>query len=867
MTHDGGLPETYGRRIWALCSGLSDQEVANVHQQSGFIGLDRYKNWILSWPYDPKSEFPRSQATPALAARLKKSIESHPEKDKLQTCYIITGNPQDAEKSGNAALVQLRTPSQYMSSWEKIWAFATYRDCDFSYWVIRAEDALSCPQLPPPMRDELRLRLALFAYWMSDPDMTQMGTGTHLGTVNMRIGRWFAGLFYASLLPDHPQYDAWMTHYRDAVTYILGNTETIGGAWYEPPTYQSFGPTRWLTTCQSILRNGGYLDYGPKGYWTRMLQYTADITVADPRYPNKRILPGMGDSGNTLEGMFGIGMGIVEGSDAPNAKFFTYMHGLNSINRRLSRSNCTNDSKNPDFSFQYMPDVGEQARALVTSYTPGYGVAFRAHYGDRDETAMLFRCGYNRSHWAVDDMNVLLYGKGGPLSPGNAHQYYHGKAEETGPMRNQCRVVKPVQDLPNGRIHTDVQDYGFGPNADYAVGRMYLSGEELGDGMGEMEWRRHILFLKSVKPAGANYFVMRDSFTGYEGAPANTGRAAWWTWLNLDTADRVKVNATAFDAAKVANETVTVEDSWQSLTGNTIEMGTAFGASSWFWFDTPAAPTVKAVMKLNYTVDPADYHRDFASQLPGIPATGSAESKTIFRIQGNADTGFFYVVYPRKGSEPVPGCSRLAPGVLKVVTQESTDHVFVGDNAFNYNQNGVRFSGKCGAVRVFKDHVVFCMNSGTGEIGYKGQIFKGCGPFERSVPNASLKAGISELGGVAKIIRTVDIGQGITVRGEEPFTAKLDGKVVKIHAEGRARQFIVANLPEWLRNVKFTLDGQEWLCLRSDEASQNWGRYARANGVCFSTVEGSHELELRQRDNWPRPWDCGMIRTVGVKLK
>lgn len=327
----------------------------------------------------------------------------------------------------------------------------------------------------------------------------------------------------------------------------------------------------------------------------------------------------------------------------------------------------------------------------------------------------------------------------------------------------------------------------------------------------------------------------------------------------------VGVNGIAFDASKVANEKVTPESEWPALTGNTIETGTKYGASSWFWFDTPSAPTLKAVMKMNYTVDPADYQRQFASLQPGIPVTGSAESKTIFRIQGNADSGFFYVLYPRKGAEATPPCTRLAAGVLKVDTAESTAYVFVGDAPFNFNQEGVQFSGKAGAVRVFRDRVVFCMNSGTGNIGYKGYVLSGSGPFERSVSNGDLAPGTASVGGVAKTIRTVDIGQGITVRGEDPFTATLDGNVIKIHTEGRARQFIVANLPRWLLNAQFALDGQEWLCLRSDEAAQGWGRYSRSSGVCFSTVDGAHELELRQRVTWPSPWDCGMTRTVGAK--
>jgi hypothetical protein len=154
---------------------------------------------------------------------------------------------------------------------------------------------------------------------------------------------------------------------------------------------------------------------------------------------------------------------------------------------------------------------------------------------------------------------------------------------------------------------------------------------------------------------------------------------------------------------------------------------------------------------------------------------------------------------------------------------------------------------------VFKDHVVFCMNSGAGSIGYNGYVIAGSGPFERSVVKSELKPGTVSLGGTPIAIRTDEIGEGITVRGEAPFSARLEGRVIKIRTEGRARSFIVANLPSWLLNAQFTLDGQEWLCLRSDEASQGWGRYSRSSGVCFSTLDGSHDLELRQRDNWPSP--------------
>ena len=186
---------------------------------------------------------------------------------------------------------------------------------------------------------------------------------------------------------------------------------------------------------------------------------------------------------------------------------------------------------------------------------------------------------------------------------------------------------------------------------------------------------------------------------------------------------------------------------WPTLTGNTIEMGTKYGASTWFWFDTPTTPKLQATIQMRYGVAPADYQTQFAKLLPSIPQPGSKEQRTVYRMEGNADTGFFYVAYPRKGDEAAPVCTRLAPGCLKIVTSEATDYVFVGDAPFDFNQEGVVFSGKAGAVRVFRDHVVFCMNSGTGNIGYKGHVFSGSGPFERSVPNDKLTAGTVDLGG------------------------------------------------------------------------------------------------------------------------
>ena len=95
--------------------------------------------------------------------------------------------------------------------------------------------------------------------------------------------------------------------------------------------------------------------------------------------------------------------------------------------------------------------------------------------------------------------------------------------------------------------------------------------------------------------------------------------------------------------------------------------------------------------------------------------------------------------------------------------------------------------------------------------------------------------------------------------------------MIRIHTEGRARHFIVEPFPDWLMNPQYTIDGQEWLCFPSIARGVNdinngikSSRESRNVGCIFSTLDGTHDLALRQR-TWVSPWDCGVQRTVEAK--
>jgi hypothetical protein len=522
-----------------------------------------------------------------------------------------------------------------------------------------------------------------------------------------------------------------MNQLRGMATFRLASNTEPGGAWFEPPIYQVYGPTRAVNIAQIVLRNCGIADLTAEGWHKAALTYDANLTMPDVRFKGWRILPGMGNSGNTLEGIFGISVAAFDQSDREFAGFLRAMHRLVSGNNRV---------------------------------------------------------------------------KVGRL---DAHE-------------------------PFGRVENHVQDYGFGESVDYAVGREYYPPEYFTDGNGEMEWRRHVVFLKSARPEGANYFVLRDTF------PGGARQPTWWHWLNLDGPEMIVPRA------------------------NTIEMKTKYGAGTHFWFAGRQQLDAQAVMTFDYGLGPNYHHRAFGKQL-GVPNAEDKETKTIFRVAGKPGEDFFYVVYPHKDAERLPTFTQPGRSCIKIVTPESTDYVFVGDRPLEFEKEDVLFVGKAGAIRVFPDRIVFCLAGGSGQVGYKGCVLEGPGPWERVLRPGELKPGLTRLSdGYEKQTVSVDLGEGITVTGEAPFEAKFDGRAIRIKTRGRARVLDVT-LPPFILRPELKLDGRQWMAAWTDYAGSNWGRMKNAWLAAVSTLDGEHELVITNMvfpPVWQRPFEPAIVSTA-----
>ena len=826
--HDPGLNDTYGRRVWGLYSG-DDFELGQA--RFGYVGLDRYKDWIVDTP-EEGARYPGVFFSPDHIQRLKVGMDEHPDKEDLRNWYLFSGKEADAVRHAEAVIAGLNSAFGHADFFHA--GLSHYRQSQRYAIVLLAEDALASRRLPMGLRRDLRRLLALYANLLSEPDFNPRGSGVHLGNNNMTINRTLALTYFAGLLHDHPRHPFWMDRIRRYVQFKFATQTSPDGPWIAAPAYQLYSPTRTMNVTQNVLRNLGAHDFSNEGYLFATLRYLAYLTVPDPRFNNRRIIPGMGNSPNLLESIWGIGMAAVADRHPEQAAFLRQAYlaakgnsGILTPNQRPWRVGEDVEGYLPF----YLPHITPAAAPLTTEFFPAYGVIFRHHYGP-GETTLLLRAGLNWSHWDTDALNTIVYAKGAPLSSGTAYQYLNSVAtDNNGIYHNQVKVGRRDLQEVFGRVDGAVSDYGFGPGVDYAVAERFYPGELFHDDEKAMVWRRHVMFLKSTEQEGANYFVLRDTF------PGGAQRKTWWNWLNLGDAGRITVDGEAFDNAAVPlNQNVGV-DQMPVRHGQTLQMKTDYGALSWFWFSRERE--IRTRMTMDY---------------PRQDGLGGTETKTIVEIAAAPGEDYFYVLYPATDTEPVPQAEKLEEGVLRIRNPESTDTVFVGDEPFDYQRGNIVFTGRSGAVRVFADKVVLAMTSGSGRIGYRNFIVAGHGPFERTVPLSALKPQTQRIdSGYEKKTKRVDLGRGVVVQGEAPFSAELNGDQISIHTEGRKRVIFVSQ-PEFIVRPQLFIDGQEWMASWTDYPASGWGDYDETWKIGISVPAGAHQLLLRDME-FPVSWD------------
>ncbi|MBA3685389.1 MAG: hypothetical protein H0W72_09125 [Planctomycetes bacterium] len=843
--HDSELKPSYGRRMWCLYGGPAPQD---VQKSVGYIGLDAYKEWVLDWPDKaPATAYPRAWYTKADVDRLKQTLDRHPDRADLAEYFVFSGKTEHAIEHAQRAIRDITSAiGPNLCNWN-VCGLSHYRQSQFlgpaTQW---ADDALACPDLPADLRRDLRRILAVIAYQISNPDMNPRGAGCHIGNNNMPINRTCSLPFAAGLLPDHPFYAHWMEESADFVKHRLALYVAPDGVPLECPLYATYGPMRYLGEAAMIIRNTGGPDHSAP--ITKAIAYLANLTMPDARYDGWRILPGMGNGANKCETLFGLFAADAARVNADLGGQFMMLHQRCWPQVPLGRR----EMNHPGMAFRYDPSLAEKAVPLTSTVLPTYGVVFRNRFGTPDETSMLFRIGTNWGHWDTDALNVIVYGKGAPLSPGTGYQYGVAPLGENNSVYHN-RVKVGAYDLTDlfGRVDNALGEYAFGAHTDYAEASRFLPPEQFADQQASA-WNRKVMFQKTERPDGTDYFVLRDTVSGAAKRPT------WWTWMNLEGADRISVDGSAFKRLTV-NQRIK-DEALEVKTGQTIEMATDYGAGSWFWFSEPRtfAPRVTAT----YSVKNGGR---LALPDDAFPKLAADETKTIVEGLGKPGQDWFCVLFPRKNGEAAPKAEKLADGCLKVVTSESTDYIFIGDAAQSVDRDGVTFSARAGTVRVYQDKVVFAITAGSGTIGYKGCRFTGPAPFERTVRTADLKKGDTKAADTyEKKQQSIDLGGKLCVSGEAPFTARLDGKAIRISTEGRARVIYVTK-PAWTAWVQYHVDGVQHMACWTDYPSSGWGSFTNTDLVALTVPDGKHELvveDFQYAPVWPRTFTATIAGAV-----
>ena len=753
--HDPSLPKSYGRRVWGLVLAHPAIEVAgygdkrtksvgySVRNLYGTVGLDRYKDFILSWD-DSEVEYPRVFLTPNRAEKYRRAVKNDPDfplRKMVENYYWFTQNPDTAQKELPAVHQKLQRNIHHIITRLSIHHHHTLSQ--YGEPIGHTESVLSWPDLPEEDREKIKARLALLCYLLVDPDVTSAGDGSHHGNPNMGVSRLMDRSNLMAMIPEHPMFDPWSEYMGMFMEYKMGSFMAPEGSWFEyGASYHMHGYSKIERGLMGLLSSRPSMTDSLWQYNRTDFDYFLNLlSPKDPRY-NSRIIPGMANAPAGQSPHYLQAMGTVSERDPAFAANLRWAWNANGRMVGTGADALT-------IPAMVRPWIEPEKAELAGQSYPGFGVIFRAHQGP-NETALYLRSGYNWSHWNQDQGNIILYSKGAVLLPPQPYQY-GGPSDPAFPDKNFLRFGAPVNDLPHAWPNSNILDAQFGTHVDYAWSstgypewfispggkKEWARKRKLADGLTQKEgaftWDRQIAFMKGQTATSPNYFVIRDSVNDNPSVdPADRGRLA--NWLNLSLLGRK-------DDLAVAKDTLTLDTEWPT------DLDVLFPGRKKL---SPDVKEDELRLSHGYQARVVGDHKTGDVVSPNWVSKKGAplrldknqyntfnkgrEQHVMVRMQNDPGEGTMWVLYPRNGNEKSPTTSLLAPGVMKVATPKSTDYVFLSTTPIEYEADGIAFNGQAGSVRLWNDgKVTLALSAGPGRIGYEGQIIESDVPVEKTL--------------------------------------------------------------------------------------------------------------------------------------
>lgn len=768
VTHDPDLPETYGRRVWGLVLGQTKLRPGLAAHRGpvlpvycarvlyGVVGLDRYKDYILDWPQDPDVGYPRVFVPNGELERFRQTWKTSPLADDLSQWYCLTGDPALARKRLDMLMRRLNWADYMLST-------PTSGHHHQIEWVMElADDVLSWPDLPPADRSHIRSMIALLASLHLDPDYSGQGGGGHAGPANMGLARQLYAPLYIAMLPDHPQAAAWQAWADDQVLYHLGTNQAPGGAWSE------YGAAYHMHGYKAVNRGiAGMISMGTRrldlileynrANWAYALNM---LTPFDPQW-FARIMPGLANSPPGYVPHWIEAVGTLAASDERAAAAAKWAWLANGAAGRGDPEICEGLER---------PWIAPREPVLTSRVYPGIGVVFRAHQGPL-ETWMWLRSGFLWGHWTEDQGHVMLTSKGAPMLPSQPFQYWRWTRDWD--RHNVLRFGHPDNKLPHGWPDSNVLAAWFGPSVEYAwsstgfpdwyiapgatpayrgeseapvgQGQVRLLADDADQQPGAFWWDRQVLFMKSPRPEGANYFVFRDSTRG----PGCLAAWMFWNFLGRRSSVRVDGRRIAVDTGFRAGLDILFDEPLPEPDVREEDQvgGTYLPHLAKPWFDLARGKAISphwfsAGRELEKGSGLFEQIKPEVNPKRNYP---NREAHVFLRFPAQPGQGYLYAVCPRLPDEALPAVKRVAEGVLRVRTAEGLDYAFLSPDGLSFRAEDVLFEGTAGAVRIAAGRVTLAIASGWGRVGYRGYVLAGQGPLEKTLDVDGLRAGLNVL--------------------------------------------------------------------------------------------------------------------------
>ncbi len=895
--HDPNLPPSRTRRVWGLvlahpaiavtppkghgstCLGYS---VRNLY---GTVGLDRFKDFVLDWPFDSAQgkpdanvAYPRVFITPDGVRKYREALQADPNfslatYDNVKNpvgpryFYLLTGDPAVAQQEVAGVIKGLDSAILLHTA-----ALSVGHHHALGMWglpLAHAESVLAWPDLPAEARSAIRSRLALMCYLLTDPDVTSAGNGSHHGNPNMGIARLSDRSNVAALIPDHPMHRAWAEYMGDFLAYKQGTLMAPEGAWSEyGVSYHAHGYGKIARGLMGALADKVAASDLIRTYNRQDFDYFLNLlTPVDARFGN-RLIPGMANSPCGAPMQLLQAMGNFADHDPEFAANLRW--GWEEGGRMIGTG-----ADGITVAAMARPEIPAREAKLTSRVYPGFGVIFRAHQGP-DETCLYLRSGYNWSHWNFDQGNLICYSKGAALLPPQPYQYDSGKIDRAFPDKNVLRFGTPTNEMVHATPDSNILDARFSESVDYAwhstgfpdwyfnpgakpgLGCPRARIEAAGTTDGAFTWDRQVAFLKGKTGKSPNYFVIRDSIDG-------AGKAASWFVLNLPGRK---------EHFKVEGEKVAVNTEWptkldvffpgrQNLVFEMKENRLPTGYREDGYFKFSRTPAEGEVISRDYVMDdeigtPVRWEKwtGQRKQNPGFwdrfiriahnpaayvgarfafdPALEFKQQQVTLRLANAPGQDVTWVLYPRGAGEVEPTATQLAPGVTKVVTGEGTDYVFLSTAPFTYTVEGVVFDGTAGVIRVPK--------------GGKPALVFSTGGKPKVEPR--VVADGDKVRFVATDPVYVNLSHGnVGVRGVGPFDLSFTPDGITGTVDGGIRT-IVCTWPEKIVRPGYWQDGVRWYAGFADEPSITKGQKTPQFSIAMGVSAGKHEVKIAEW-TWP----------------